>query len=217
MEKKATDDTLLRIAMLVGTCTDKLKESDLPCINGIYALEDFEISLTSKHPAGAITGKPMFDFWRKRKRRELWTRFDGELNSFVLHKESEEKRIVFEEYIGLRIEEFIKTYPVYPQFRLIWTGIGSKRKAQKGVLVLARINFSNTMIVSYEYLEGSYHVYNSHDLDLAKLGLPADLGKATIVLGQPIERRIDFDAKKKELLEISGLEELSREINLLTK
>lgn len=217
MKKKTTDDILLRIAMLVETCADKLKESDLPCTNGIYALNDFEISLTSKHPGGAITGMPMFDFWRKGKRKELWTRFDGELNSFVLHKESEEKRIIFEDYIGLRIEEFIKANPVYPQFQLTWTGTEAKRKAQKGVLVLAKVNFSSTMIVSYEYLEGSYRVYNSHGLDLAKLGLPADLDKALIVLGQPIERKIDFDAKKKELLEISGLEELSREINLLIK
>jgi len=130
MKKKATDEILLRIAMLAETCADKLKELDLPCIDGIYALKDFEISLTSKHPGGAITGRPMFDFWRKGKRNELWTRFDGELNSFILHKESEEKRVVFEDYIGLRIEEFIKAYPVYPQFQLSWTGVGAKRKAQ---------------------------------------------------------------------------------------
>ena len=213
VKKEKRDETLLRIIMLAESCISRLRESQFPYANGIHAVGDFEVELSrsrGSHEDAEI------DFWTKGKKDEQSTRLTGSRRSFILFMK--EKRIVFEDYAGLKIVEYLKKKSAYPHFQVEWTGIENKDVA-KGTLVFFRIDFSGSDFVNYYYnvKNGSYDIYNPRKLNFSTLGIPKDLTKVTDVLGCPIKMRIDFDARKKEILATSGLEELSLEIFSLTK
>jgi len=212
MEKEEKDGTLSKIILLVEGNISRLRESNLMKKNGIYVLKNFEVQLSNSMCSREGT---TFDFWRKGKKDEMSARLIGNQRAFVLFMKG--NRIVFEDYAGLRIEEHVKGNLEYPHFQFNWTGVGNEMIA-KGVLEFFRVDFSGSDFVNYYYnRNGSYNIFNPLKHNLYKLGLPKDLTKVQSVLGKPVARKIDFDARKNEIMKMSGLEELCREINEMTK
>lgn len=212
-KKEKRDDTLLRIIMLAESCISRLRESQFPYMNGIHTVGGFEVELSrsmSSHEDAE------FNFWRKGKKDELSVRLTGSRRSFILFMKG--RRIVFEDYAGLKIMEYLEERSAYPHFQIEWTGIESENVA-RGTLAFFRIDFSGSDFVNYYYKnkDRSYEIYNPGKLNFYKMGLPKDLTKVAHVLGKKIDRHIDFDARKNEILALSGLEELSKEICSLAK
>lgn len=193
------DETLSKITLLAEASMSILRKSNLPHKGGVYKLKNFEAELW----------RQMLDFWRKGENDRLSAKFLDDRGSFVLYMG--ERRIVLEDYAGLKIEEYLNENSEYPHFQSTWTGEETE-KIPKGTLTFFRVDFSGSLFVSYDYRGGSYDIYNPRQANLAKLGLPEDLNQTSSVLGQSIIRRIDFAKRKEEILEISGLEELNREI-----
>lgn len=211
IDMEERDETLSKIIMLVEAGIIRIGELRIPHKNGIYTIGDFqvEISRSMSHRKN-----PEFNFWRTGKKNDLYARLTENRRSFVLFMKG--KRIVFEDYAGLKITEHIGKGS-YPNFQIEWTGIASDR-IKKGTLQFFRTDFSGSEFVNYYYNSSSsgYNPHNNTKKSLTELKLPQDLTKTSNVLDCPIELRIDFDAKKKEILAKSGLEELYREIFALT-
>lgn len=210
-QKEKRDVTMMNIALLVEAAIEKLAGSSLPRKNGVFVLENFEVSVKRSqfNREGAE-----FNFWRKGKKAELTARLTEDGRTFMLFMK--ERRVLLEDAPILRIEEHVNEKLGYPHFESIWNGEGNEVMA-KGVLQFFRVDLSEKLFVNYYYARGSrYNADNHTDKELPELGLPRDLNEVSSVLGQPVLKMIDFDAKKKEILDMSELEKLCREINDLT-
>ncbi len=205
------DRMLSRVESLIEANIRSLKKSKLPCENGLYRLKNFEVKI------GNSPGSTEFDFWRIGKEDKLSVGLTNDSRSFVLYEEN--LRTVLGDFAGLKIEKFVNKRSTYPHFQFSWNGVEDKNIA-KGDLKLFRVDLSGRFFVSYCYdftRKSNYFAENHTDKSLAELGLPEDLNEASIVLGQPIIKKIDFKKEEQKIFEMSRLEELSWEIYNMTK
>lgn len=210
MEKR--DETLGVITNLFGQCKEGLQGSSLFPEKGVYDLGRFEVMLT---PILFRRGNQTFDFWEKGKKDQKFVRFSEDQRTLIIFED--ENKIVFSDYVGLRINEYIKKYPNYPHFEFSWIG-ELIEGIPKGTLIFARVDLSGSDFVNYSFnfCSAGYNIYNPQNKDLHSLGFPENLEEADEILGVHFEKVIDFDKRKKEILKNSGLEELVQEIKNCT-
>lgn len=138
-----------------------------------------------------------------------------------LRLRTKEKAIVISEIdSGLKIKEEIKFFPDYPHFQSEWEW-DEKENDLKGILTFFRVDLNESTFVNYygrNFLWMKYYkVFNPKKIDLSRSKLPKNLGKVSEVLGQSIAMKIDFNKKIKEIMEMSRLEDVSRELDSIKK
>ena len=212
--KETRDETLTKINDLVELCKDMIRKSSLPSSNGIYLVGKFEVMFA---PSLAKYGQRTLDsliFWKKDRKEQGYV----EIGNKQLNVFGRKNNIILSDNLGLTIKEHINQFSnKYPTFEFSWIGELIK-EIPRGTLTFVRVNLSGSNFVYYSYDQCSreYKIGNPHRIDLHCLKFPMDLKKVDNILGVSFERMINFDKKEEEILESSGLEELSQEIKSCT-
>lgn len=184
-----------------------------PISNGTYCNGGFGLEIMLRGDA--------IVFWRSGQRDAQEASFRKECKSLTVAVP--ERTTILSSDSNPQIKTIVKERPlgetqVYPNFEFEWTGV-DKDNVTKGTLTYIRVNISGSQFVNYQknYSKEGYRNLNATHANLASFNLPENLDGVESLLGEPIEKNINFDEKVKEIIEVSGLKEFLEELRFWAK
>ena len=208
--------TLPEIKRMVENCQRGLWNSYLGHVNGVYNVGKFEVKSPPMYPSHNIWS---FKYLKADSGDEVtFSSFEGHQSLSIVNPEGS---IEVSDRSFLMIRKLVKIDPnqtsFYPHVEFTW--VGEKNDGlDEGDLKSVRVNFSESMYVTYAYYDSSnYIVYNPEQRPLAEFGLPSKLGVVSEILGVPFKKWIDFDVRSRRIFDNSNLQELADEIDQLVK